>query len=454
MYKFTFLALISLIGFQQESTQKTGATYSREQLVQDLDYFTESLIQIHPNPFAYYEKERFEKAVDSVKSNLPDQLNRIEFAKRIIPLSTLLNDGHTEIDTPIEEYNSFKESGFIFPYQVSIDQNQISILVSDQNEAEEKKVLSINGISTDELLKEMRTYTSAELASFQDIVIEKRFAKFIWFILGEVESFEVELKGDSETLLIKKADKDSGNQIRNKDVVIPNHSFRISEELNTGILEFNSMVRKDEFDQLLKLSFKEMEERNIKKLIVDLRENSGGNSELGTSLLNYLSDKPFKQVDKMLVRASKKQKKYIRENYVPWYVYPFAFFTKVGRATFAKEGKETEIVFDLEKPKYSFEGESIFITSNFTFSSASILTNTIKCYEIGTIVGEETGGLTIFYGDNIGFELPNTKLTGTISFKKFYLPCGEEKLQGVVPDIHIDNVQNLSVEEIIKNYSL
>ncbi len=452
MYKFILLALIPLIGFQQESTQKTEVTYSREELIQDLDYFTESLMEIHPNPFAYYEKERFIEAVDSVRSNLPEQLNRIEFAKRIIPLSTLLNDGHTEINFPAKEYNSFKESGFIFPYEVSIDQDQVSIFVSDQNEVVERKVLSINGVSADELLTEMRTYTSAELTSFQNIVIEKRFAKFIWFIYGDVDSFEIELEGDSETLLIKKTDEDSDTLNKNEDVSIPNHSFRISEELNAGVLEFNSMVKKDEFDQLLKSSFREMEEKNISKLIVDLRENSGGNSELGTSLLNYLSNKPFKQVDKMLVRASKKQKKYIRENYVPWYVYPFAFLTKVGRATFAKEGKETEIVFGLEKPKHSFEGESIFITSNFTFSSASILSNTIKCYEIGTIVGEETGGLTIFYGDNIGFELPNTKLTGTISFKKFYLPCGQENLQGVVPDIQIDNVQSLSVEEIVSNY--
>ncbi len=452
MYKLTLLALVSLIGFQQEPIQRTEVTYSKEELVQDLDYFTESLMEIHPNPFAYYDKEKFTKAVDSVKNNLPEQLNRIDFAKRIIPLSTLLNDAHTETDIPTEEYNSYRESGFIFPYKVSIDQNQISVFISDQDEAEEKKILSINGISTTELLKEMRSYTSAELASFQNIVIEKRFAKFIWFILGEVKSYEVELKGNSETLLIKSTDYNSGSLNNSETVVLPNYSFRISEELNAGILEFNSMDKKDEFDKLLKSSFKEMEEKNIRKLIVDLRENSGGNSELGTSLLNYLSDKPFKQVNKMLVKASKKQKKYIRENYVPWYVYPFAFFTKVGRATFAKEGKETEIVFDLEKPKYSFEGESIFITSNFTFSSASIFTNTIKCYEIGTIVGEETGGLTIFYGDNIGFELPNTKLTGTISFKKFYLPCGEEKLRGVVPDIHINDVQSLSVEEIVRDY--
>lgn len=448
MSKLTLLVLILFFGFQQGVAQETEVLYSKEQLIEDLHYFTESLIEIHPNPFAYLEKEKFMGAVDSVKRGFPRQLNPIEFAKRIIPLSTLLRDGHTEINLPGEEYNSFKKNGFLFPYEVSIDINQISILIPDQNQnkVEKRKVLSINGISANVLLQEMRTYTSSELTSFQNIVTEKRFAKLIWFILGDVKTFEIKLEGASEILLLEQGSNVINNPKPNK--AIP-YTFQISTELNAGVLEFNSMVKKDEFDRLLKSFFTEMKEKGIKKLIIDLRENSGGNSELGTSLLNYISDKPFKQVDKMLVRASKKQKKYIRKNYVPWYVYPFAFFTKVGRATFAKDGKETEITFDLETPKYSFKGQTIFITSNFTFSSASILANTVKCYDLATIIGEETGGLTVFYGDNIEIELPNTKLKGTISFKKFSLPCGKENLRGVIPDYQVDNIEDLTIKEII-----
>ena len=94
----------------------------------------------------------------------------------------------------------------------------------------------------------------------------------------------------------------------------------------------------------------------------------------------------------MIIKASKTQKEYIRENYVPWYIYPFAFFSKIGRATFAEDGKFTTISHDLEKAGSTPNIELVILTSNLTYSSAVLLANTFNCYSNAILVGEETGG--------------------------------------------------------------
>jgi hypothetical protein len=48
-----------------------------------------------------------------------------------------------------------------------------------------------------------------------------------------------------------------------------------------------------------------IKEKGIKNLIIDLRTNDGGNSLLGDILLDYLTDKPFRQFGGGSIKFSK-----------------------------------------------------------------------------------------------------------------------------------------------------
>lgn len=99
-----------------------------------------------------------------------------------------------------------------------------------------------------------------------------------------------------------------------------------------------------------------------------------------------------------------------------------------------------------KKKKIKFNGETYLLTCNYTFSSANMLAIAFRCYEMGTVVGEETGGCLTAFGDVISFNLPNTQLRVNCSHKKFIHPCNDGKLHGVYPDIEIkpsfDDIQN------------
>ena len=50
-------------------------------------------------------------------------------------------------------------------------------------------------------------------------------------------------------------------------------------------------------------SFEAMSESGTKSLILDLRDNGGGEDELGKLLLSYLLDEPFKYYDDLVINA-------------------------------------------------------------------------------------------------------------------------------------------------------
>ena len=111
----------------------------------------------------------------------------------------------------------------------------------------------------------------------------------------------------------------------------------------------------------------------------------------------------------------------------------------------------------MTKPKNTknkFEGKSFLLTSHVTFSSATMLTAAFKCYNMGIIIGEETGGLLESFGDVISIQLPNTKILAGCSHKKFVLSCSTGDIQGVKPDyeikLNIDNRKNESDPAIEK----
>ena len=102
-----------------------------------------------------------------------------------------------------------------------------------------------------------------------------------------------------------------------------------------------------------------------------------------------------------------------------------------------------------------FDGKVYLLTSVRTFSSASSFTQAFKHYKIGKIVGQETGGWIVSYGDKIMSELPITKIPLSISTKKFYtVGATDEDLHGVKPDIEMkaENALDFIIKKINKRH--
>lgn len=112
------------------------------------------------------------------------------------------------------------------------------------------------------------------------------------------------------TLLKKSQKKTGASQI----IVTKSYYYEVNKDKNCAVFTFNQFVDLEMFRSFLKEMFAELKAQRIRNLIIDIRNNGGGNSELGDELLQYLVSKPFSQYEKTLVKYSDIRKEYLRKS--------------------------------------------------------------------------------------------------------------------------------------------
>ena len=401
---------------------------SAEEQLEDLTYLVERLEEIHPNPYAYLAKEDFYQKAASLRKKLSIERNSQDFAKLLMPLVSALGDAHTEMEVPRDEFRAFKEGGGkVFPFSVDIRNKEV--FIRNHPNYEGAKISQINAVPIHQILTAIRSYVSAEREAFREAVIERSWQSYVWFELGEIHAIHMLHNG-------KQLSFDNWEGVPNAPRV---KAYDLEIHGKKAYLQFNRMSNLPAFKKFLKRSFQRIEEQDSDTLIIDLRQNGGGDSRLGDAFISYLYEGKYKQVHALEVKASASQKAYFHQTYIPFFLKPLLPLFKLNpvlKATFGKPGKIYEIEFkekQSKKRKNSFRGKVYALIGPSTFSSAAILANALKEYKIAEMLGEETGGIQAFYGDNIYIQLPNSGLRSTISFKKFVLPGAKMDGRGVIP---------------------
>lgn len=67
----------------------------------------------------------------------------------------------------------------------------------------------------------------------------------------------------------------------------------------------------------------------------------------------------------------------------------------------------------------------------------------IKDFSVGTLIGEETGGLASCFGGTYRSQLANSGLSLRISYKYFVRPGNFDDGRGVLPDISAENKKTI-----------
>lgn len=157
----------------------------------------------------------------------------------------------------------------------------------------------------------------------------------------------------------------------------PSFSFRMLTG-GIGLVTLNSFEDSSAADRFME-TFPAI--AKAKGLILDVRDNDGGNSGVGYRILTTLADRPF-QTSAWTTR-----------DYIP-------AFRAWGRAVGVHQGSPESISPD---PNHHFSGPVILLTSAVTFSAAEDFAVAFDAMKRGLIVGEPTAGST---GQPLFFKLP------------------------------------------------
>jgi hypothetical protein len=204
------------------------------------------------------------------------------------------------------------------------------------------------------------------------------------------------------------------------------------------------------FDAFLTEMFQTIRANNIETLVIDVRNNGGGNSKLCDVLLSWLKPRKEMKQGSSSIRFSElweqhypvlaaEYKQALEENQHPYErgkLYDNSFLSQLSESSVYK--KIDSYFIENEDENNVFRGNVVFIQNAKTFSSAGMLITAATDNRIGTVIGNKSSYKPCHYGDLLAYELPHTKIRGFVSHKIFNRPdterCNESSL---IPEIYI-----------------
>ncbi len=447
MKRFSIILMLLSIPFVL-SAQKY---YSKSELVADMDTLYARINEIHPDMFARISREEFEKRFVHAKETMPDSLDAVGFYRIIAPLVSSLQDGHTGVFISDDDYrNSIL---YVLPDCLGITKNgRLIICRSDFTESvldsrfNNEFVRSINGISSEEFINMVLSlkfgpehfrvqWANEDMISFSVALNAPEYR--IEYECGDSLRVSV-VKGIEYNELVQRVtDFNAAKQHKRKEgdnkpvrKRLP-FEYRIHEPLNTAIFTLKSFsYGNGALDGFLKDMFSDIKKKHIRDLVIDIRDNGGGDSGVGDEIFQYISRRKFRQFDRMDVKISTPAKR--KEDY-------YSRYDNGTVQSFVIKNKR------LRKNRYRFNGDVYLLTDNGTFSSGNSFACAFRYYDMGMIVGEKCGEPVADFGDYISGHLPNTDFYYGVSHKMFLLVGATEDDVNtfVLPDVEVSSARAL-----------
>jgi Peptidase family S41 len=435
------VTMAAVTGFCQSSLYDPNHLFTVSELQSDFKYLQKKLENKHPNLYLYTSKAEFDHYFDSLYKTIVKPMTVLEFYHLITLLNSKIKDGHTMMLPGEEAVNYFNSKAKFMPLYLVVIDKKLYVKMncsSDTLLKEGDEVLSINGVGTTEIMQQLlaRQVRDGHNETYPNWILSNYFKEYFSFSFGHPNGFTIRHKNESNApaeTTINALSKDSikfykktryatginnpTNSLTGQGIIL-----NIDKERKTATLtikSFDNRILKSEyhqnFEHTITDAFKQVQDSNIQYLILDIRNNQGGDFEPGRLLLSYLLSNPIE--------------------YLP------------------NSNEQRTII-----PKANcYRGKLYILVNGGSFSNSGIVSSYLESAGRGIFVGEETAGnRTILSGNPITKSLPNTKIECQISASKFMISNAINDGHGVIPAHYITPgiVNILRNEDLAKDFVL
>ena len=341
-------------------------------------------------------------------------------------LTPYFNDGHSILFPALAETTFIEKQGLqTFPFGVNVRDGKIFLLRSYSREEGNRSVpkgaqiTSINGHTAKHILATLTPLSHGETPQLRESMLSLLFYYWIYAVFDVKGDITLEYINNEveETIVLANNDKwqRDKNQPRDYELQILNNDIGYLR-----IASFDVDGDEDNYAMFVEDSFAELAQKGVKKLIIDVRGNTGGQSDAGAEVIQYIIDKPVSQASVAIEKLNTDNN--------GW----FGYKGKPGE-TIELNVKDDGIIQPIDANK-RFNGDVIVLMDRMTYSAGILFVTTIQDNNLGRLAGEETGGFANQTGNLTPFHLPNTKLLMLAPARYIVRPSGDKRKQPVVPD--------------------
>jgi C-terminal processing protease CtpA/Prc len=400
------LCLVLIVGGCSRSAKKL--------YIRDAENLVETMEITHPMFSLDEVTDRYRDAKNAFLNEAKNQMTYNDFVWNIQKYCASLNDGHTEVD------------GKIYSMFIDIKWKAVGdslFLLDSDGVLTDSEIVSVGGVPVDDIFKTVDSYypIENEIAKERNRALWSR-SKDILLISGSaIDKNSVSIVTNGGAGL-----SEISGKIKKMNIYdFYNHFFnKVSSKVinNVFYIDYNNCELGKQLSGVI-TKLEQAISDGITSVIIDARDNPGGDSEANKALLAAMG--------------------MVEPQYGIYLRYSPLLSKQWGRE---ETSGATEFPRDISIYKKNPNINLVVLINENTYSGAMLLGVTVQDGPLGTIIGRPSSNAPNCYGDVLVYTLPDSKIKVRMSCKKYLRPDENANPRLLTPDIMTEyNVDALAV---------
>lgn len=479
------LSGLSFAAAAKEAPARTTSISSLqpETVRSDFTLLYQTLQEAHFNLYAHRSKADYDAYYRTLLATIHEPMDATAVAILFQKFVAYGRIGHARIDAPIVAFVTYLQGGgTMLPLFVRVDGDRVMLTeAADEGGSmpADTEITAIDGVPIRQVLDRLATYVSAERPYMTYAQMEESFPALLWLDRGSVDTVTVTAKiaGKLMQVPVKALTLDQRRALAAKfqnpgpSVDFSAREYKIVAEgvayLRPG--PFFNIEQKtggpapsydaSSFRTFIDDSFRKIIASGATDILIDLRNNPGGDNSFSDPMIAWFADRPFRFASSFILKASAATKAdYARQRTAATPIDPDLqrqMNAEERQPNGARYAYELPIVTPRAEPR--FQGRVWILINRHSYSNAASVAALVQDYGFGKVMGEETADVASNYASVQHFTLPGTGVAVTFPKSHFVRPNGKDDVEGVRPDFPIgrppitaagDTTLNMAVEII------
>ncbi|MDB5086096.1 MAG: Peptidase family [Mucilaginibacter sp.] len=390
----------------------------------DLTILKDSLQKLHGGLYRYKTKKQMDQLFESCSSKLEQPMTLITYYAMVCNIVSEIEDEHTAAFLPNNAIKGLIAQAKLFPLGLRFIGTKAYITCNTKGLLAGSEITTINRVGIDKLKDKLldhipsdgsiKTGKYAEMNDGDD-----PFFYLYYLIYGEKPGFDIGFispdgrKGNIQL----KADLFKNIECHQQPAPVTQYLKLSYQPDDVAVLTVKSFHNfklektKENLARFLQDAFAAMAEKHIKKLIIDVRDNGGGEDNNGALLNSYLTSRPF------------------------------SYYDSIKTTTRKFEIKDHDQLAVQQPHENDFTGPVYVLINGLCFSGTSDFCSIARKFPNVKFIGEETGGG--YHGNTSGARatlvLPNTQIKVNVPLWEYFnaVKPSKYKDRGIIPDYTI-----------------
>ena len=405
-----------------------SAEIAAPDLVSDFDGWLAQMQSTNPDLSIRAEMKEIDRQAARIRAALTRPMNQREAWLAFARMNPFLRDGHNGVLMPgyrakLEAH--LQAGGRVLPFEVRFapDKTLRVFLRAGQELRAGDELVGINGRSAREIADAMLALTPGDTLEHRRAWVARRFQALYWLIHGDTGEYDVTVA--SERARVRRLRLAGGTAIAPELRSNPDSRQLFESRIIDNDIGY---FRADSFEggheealaALSQAAFAEFMAHEVKALIIDVRENGGGDDPpWQRHIMENITAKPYAQLSSYAQRITK-------ENADPGEI-----VGQVQRATYTKRFTPNP------HSPIRFSGPVYILVGPYSYSAAVQFAVAAQDYGVAKIAGEESAALSCQTGQTRPIPMPKTSLNAFTPLIAYTRPSGHGCSRGVIPDVAV-----------------